>query len=149
MEPNQTLEWTPARASRRSLCMGALQPVLRMVESELGGKLHVRDMASVLGLSQFHFCREFRRVTGISPYAYVTRRRISRAALLLAGSQMSIAEIGKAVGFKSHAHFTHAFVQGEKKTPSEYRSIHTVARETSGRADLRAVSRGARPGLTA
>ena len=117
--------------------MGALQPVLRMVESELGGKLHVLDMAGVLGLSQFHFCREFRRVTGISPYAYVTRRRIARAALLLAGSDLSIAEIGKAVGFKSHAHFTHAFVQGEKKTPSEYRNIHTMARQTPARSASR------------
>lgn len=138
MEPNQTLERTTARAPRRALCMGALQPVLRMVECELGEKLHVLDMAGVLGLSQFHFCREFRRVMGVSPYAYVTRRRIARAALLLAGSGLSIAEIGKSVGFKSHAHFTHAFVQSEKKTPREYRSIHAAGRETPGRSTSRA-----------
>jgi AraC family transcriptional regulator len=128
MEPDPTIVAAPPRTQRRALCVAALQPVLRMVEAALDTHIGVADMAGVVGLSQFHFCREFRRVMGISPYAYIKRRRIARAGLLLAGSRLPIAAIGRAVGFKTHAHFTNAFAQVEKKTPTEYRNLYASAR---------------------
>ncbi|HUP98366.1 MAG TPA: AraC family transcriptional regulator [Usitatibacter sp.] len=111
----------PPNGSRCALSAARLQPVLRQVETELERPLRVGDMAHAVGLSMFHFSREFRRVTGISPYAYIRRRRISRAALLLAGSKLAIVDIARVVGFKTHAHFSGAFLKTVGMTPRTYR----------------------------
>lgn len=109
------------RGPRAPLCAARLQPVLRRFETELDRPLRVADMASAVGLSLFHFSREFRRVAGVSPYAYIRRRRIARSALLLAGSKMPIEEIARIVGFKTHAHFSGAFLKTVGMTPRTYR----------------------------
>jgi AraC family transcriptional regulator len=111
----------PAAGHRAALCASRLQPVLRKIETELERPLRVADMAQAVGLSLFHFSREFRRVTGISPYAYIRRRRIARAALLLAGSKLPIVDIAHVVGFKTHAHFSGAFLKTVGMTPRTYR----------------------------
>ncbi|HUP30914.1 MAG TPA: AraC family transcriptional regulator [Usitatibacter sp.] len=113
----------PQRANTRgvALCAARLQPILRQVESGLDQPLRVADMAHAAGLSLFHFSREFRRVTGVSPYAYIRRRRIARSALLLAGSKLPIVEIARIVGFKTHAHFSGAFLKTVGLTPRTYR----------------------------
>jgi len=115
------LSQLPAAVQRSALCAATLQPVLRQVESTLERPLRVSDMAGAVGLSLFHFSREFRRVTGVSPYAYIRRRRIARAALLLAGSKLPIVEIAHVVGFKTHAHFSGAFLKTVGMTPRTYR----------------------------
>jgi AraC-like DNA-binding protein len=109
---------------RPALCAARLQPVLRQVEADLDQPLRVSDMASAVGLSLFHFSREFRRVTGVSPYAYIRRRRIARSCLLLAGSKLAIVEIARVVGFKTHAHFSGAFLKTVGVTPRTYRLRH-------------------------
>lgn len=103
------------------LCAAQLQPILRRVETELERPLRVADMAQAVGLSLFHFSREFRRVTGTSPYAYILRRRMARSALLLAGSEMPILEIARTVGFKTHAHFSATFHKMIGMSPHAYR----------------------------
>ena len=112
------------RGQRAPLSAARLQPLLRRVEGELDQPLRVSDMAQAVGLSMFHFSREFRRVAGVSPYAYIRRRRIARSALLLAGSKMPIVEIARIVGFKTHAHFSGAFLKTVGMTPRAYRLRH-------------------------
>jgi transcriptional regulator GlxA family with amidase domain len=107
--------------TRGTLTPATLEPVLRHVETSLERPLRVSDMAKAVDLSLFHFSREFRRVTGVSPYAYIRRRRIARAALLLAGSKLPIVDIARVVGFKTHAHFSGAFLKTMGMTPRTYR----------------------------
>ena len=115
------VEAPPAGGLRRALTAASLQPVLRQIETELERPLRVADMAEAVGLSLFHFSREFHRVAGVSPYAYIRRRRIARAALLLAGSKLAIVDIARTVGFKTHAHFSGAFLKVVGMTPRTYR----------------------------
>ena len=119
--PSGVADQSPGVPPREALSAARLQPVLRLVETGLDRPLHVSDMATAVGLSVFHFSREFRRVMGCSPYAYIRRRRIARAALLLAGSKLPIVEIARGVGFKTHAHFSGAFLRTAGMTPRTYR----------------------------
>ena len=68
--------------------------------------LTVDDLARKAGLSRAHFSREFRRVFGEPPHAYLLGRRIERAAALLRQTDRPIAEICFAVGLKSVGSFT-------------------------------------------
>src|ERR1700733_11498484 len=48
-----------------------LQRVLAHIEANLGSKLEIPHLASLVALSRSHFCRCFRHSVGVSPIAYV------------------------------------------------------------------------------
>ena len=71
-----------------------------------------------------HFCRIFKKATGITPHQYVMKARLDRAQELLGASDLSIAAIAELLGFTSQSHFTRAFRQYAGQTPSGWR--HTL-----------------------
>ena len=112
----------PARAPLR----GGLAPhlgrrVVDHVESALAGPIRLGDLARLADLSAAHFHRAFRASFGVSPHAFVARRRAARAKVLLRGPE-PIAAIALACGFSSQSHFTHAFKAATGATPAAYRA---------------------------
>jgi AraC-like DNA-binding protein len=89
--------------------------------------LGVDDLASAAGLSRAHFSREFRRVFGESPHAYLLTRRLERAAALLRTTDNSVAEICLAVGLQSIGSFTTSFTRTYGQSPTAYRANHPPA----------------------
>lgn len=79
-------------------------------------------MAADAGLTPSHFCRVFKKATGISPHQYVMKARLDRAQDLLSSSDLSIAAIAEAMGFTSQSHFTRAFRAYSGQTPSSWRA---------------------------
>jgi AraC family transcriptional regulator len=71
-------------------------------------------------LRAYHFAHMFKQSFGDPPHRYVTGRRMLRAKSLLEG-QMTITEIGRALGFVETSSFTAAFRQSAGMTPSSYR----------------------------
>jgi AraC-like DNA-binding protein len=99
-----------------------LQRAKDLVDSHYAEKLSVDDLARAAGLSRAHFSREFRRTFGDSPHAYLLTRRLERAAALLRGTDVSVADICMAVGLESVGSFTTSFVRMFGKTPVAYRA---------------------------
>jgi AraC-like DNA-binding protein len=93
-----------------------------LVDARYFEPLHVGDLARVAGLSRAHFSREFRRVFGESPHAYLLTRRLERAAALLRTTDRSVADICFAVGLQSVGSFTTSFRRIFRKSPTEYRA---------------------------
>lgn len=83
--------------------------------------LTLTEIAAVVGLSPYHFAREFKQSTGKPPHQYLVACRVEKAKRLLAQSQLSIAEIACCVGW-SQNHFTRLFRQHTGKTPKAYRN---------------------------
>lgn len=81
-------------------------------------------MSADAGLTPSHFCRVFKKATGITPHQYVMKARLDRAQELLGSSELSIAAIAELLGFTSQSHFTRAFRQYAGQTPSGWR--HTI-----------------------
>src|SRR5690349_16101026 len=84
--------------------------------------LTVDDLAREAGLSRAHFSREFRRVFGESPHAYLLTRRLERAAALLRTTDRSVASICFVVGLRSVGSFTTSFTRAYGLTPTAYRA---------------------------
>lgn len=68
------------------------------------------QLAGVANLSKFHFVRSFRKCFGVSPFAYLTHRRVSRALEMLRLGD-PIAQAAVENGFYDQAHFTRYFKQ--------------------------------------
>lgn len=101
---------TPARFAR----------VTARIESGLAGDLSVTDLAVEAGLEVSGFSRAFRATTGMTPYAYITQRRMERAKQLLATRQ-SVAGIALVSGYANPAKFAAAFRKVMGLSPSQWR----------------------------
>ena len=118
---NLTVKPPPERP--RALTDGRLRSVEEFVEAHLDGDLGLSEMAAVAGLSTFYFAREFKRVTGRTPFRYLTDRRIARAKTHLERTSMPLAQVALACGFASQSSFTTAFARETGHTPARWRAI--------------------------
>jgi transcriptional regulator GlxA family with amidase domain len=92
-----------------------------LIDARYSEQLDVDDLARAACLSRAHFSREFRRVFGESPHAYLLTRRLERAAALLRTTDRSVADICFAVGAQSLGSFTTSFTRTYGRSPTAYR----------------------------
>ncbi len=81
----------------------------------------VKDMADAACYSLFHFCRVFAHTTGLTPYQYMLRRRLAKAALELQQTEHNIGRIAVDYEFSSPETFARAFKRYYGMLPSEWR----------------------------
>lgn len=87
---------------------------------QLDGHHSLEDLAALFGLDRFAFLRQFKKKTGMTPYAWLKRLRLERGKLLLARG-LPVSEVALAVGFFDQSHFHHGFRQAFGLTPADYR----------------------------
>ncbi|WP_157216397.1 helix-turn-helix domain-containing protein [Flavisphingomonas formosensis] len=95
--------------------------IMNAIQKRPEAEHSLEEMAAQAGVTPTHFCRIFKRATGVSPHQYVMRARLDRAQQMLEQSDASMATIAEALGFTSQSHFTRAFRQFAGQTPSDYR----------------------------
>jgi AraC family transcriptional regulator len=106
-----------------SLGSAALSRTLRYINDNLDGNVSIEAMADIAGLSPFHFSRSFARATGHSPHRYVMLARVERAAALLRGSSLSLAEIAFQTGFADQSHMARHVRQRHGISPKALRLV--------------------------
>lgn len=102
-------------------CPERIKRAIEFIHDNLQRDLSVTELASVACLSPFHFARLFKRVTGKSPYTYVSGERLERARRLLTERRMSLTDVALSSGFSSQAAFSTAFKRVIGCTPGDYR----------------------------
>lgn len=90
-----------------------------MAES-LDRPLLLKDIAAAAGLSNWHFLRTFKRVTGMPPHAYLNQLRLERARGFLAAGEAP-AQVAAALGFSDQSHLIRRFKAAFGFTPGQYR----------------------------
>ncbi|MEL7509583.1 MAG: AraC family transcriptional regulator [Cyanobacteria bacterium J06554_1] len=99
-----------------------LNRAIDYIESHLDQEIKLTDIAKVLGMSQYYFCRLFRQSMGVSPYKYVIQQRVEQAKRLLRQPQkMSIAAIALECGFTNQSALCKHFRSQVGTTPNAYR----------------------------
>ena len=93
-----------------------------LMDREYARPLDVPALAAAAHCSPSHFARQFRRVFGETPYAYLMTRRIERAKALLRATDLSVLEICLDVGLHSQGSFTSRFREVVGVTPTAYRA---------------------------
>ncbi|WP_245468402.1 MULTISPECIES: helix-turn-helix domain-containing protein [unclassified Mesorhizobium] len=98
-----------------------LKRVVGMIESLSDGGPTLADLAKELGISRFHFSRAFKQSTGMTPHAFIARRRLERSADMLRSTNLSATGIALECGFANSSHFTTAFKRAFGTNPIEFR----------------------------
>jgi len=91
------------------------------IEENFSEKVNLPALARVASLSLHHFCRKFKKFTGMTPMKFVTLLRINRAKVLLAEEDMNITEVSEHVGFSDSSVFCARFKKLTGLTPREFK----------------------------
>ena len=93
----------------------------QFIQSHLQETLTLRFVAEHVHVSRFHFCKVFKKTTGMTLTEYVARIRVERAKTLLADPSVRVSEVAYAAGFGSIPRFNSVFKSCVGMPPTEYR----------------------------
>jgi len=79
------------------------------------------QVAKAVNTSTFHFCKMFKKATGLHFTEYVSRVRIEKAKNLLLNPNLRVSEIAYQVGFQSLTHFNRVFKRIMGQSPKTFR----------------------------
>lgn len=103
-------------------------PLLRRIQTVLNenrdASMSVKELAERVSLSPCHFCKVFKKQTGVTFTEYRLKLRIERAQELLRNPHLRISEIAFEAGFESIPYFNRAFRRQTGCSPSQYRARH-------------------------
>jgi AraC family transcriptional regulator len=111
----------PPTSGTGVLSATAVQKVREYIQANLAKDISLSELASVTGLSRFHFSRSFKKTFGLAPRQYLLRSRVERAKLLIAESDPALAELSTRLGFNSPARLSAAFKRYGGCTIAQYR----------------------------
>lgn len=93
------------------------------IDSNLDKPLTLEELASVASFSRFHFSRIFHSIVGETPFQFIQRVRIEKAAmLLLTNRKMNISDIATKCGFSDLSVFSRNFKSCFGVSPTSYRA---------------------------
>jgi AraC family transcriptional regulator len=106
---------------RGGLTARQLRQVKEFVDVQIANDITISDLATLAGLSHYHFIRAFRDTVGLTPYQYVLSERIRRARTLLPRSDLTLGDVAFAVGFSDTSQLNRVFRKFAGVTPTEFR----------------------------
>ena len=112
---------------RESSRMGAPEHLLvhlrrarDLIDRHYADPLDLPALADEAGVSKYYFLRCFAETYGVTPGAYLTRRRVERAQDLLRATNLTVTEVCDLVGYASLGSFSSRFKALVGVTPSAY-----------------------------
>ncbi|WP_315758981.1 MULTISPECIES: AraC family transcriptional regulator [unclassified Bradyrhizobium] len=111
-----------AEPARGGLAPWQVRRACELLESELGGKLSLQQIAVEFDLSVSHFSRAFRISTGRPPHQWLLHQRVERTKQLMAQRHLSLSEIAMSAGFANQSHFTRVFSALTGTSPGRWRA---------------------------
>jgi AraC-like DNA-binding protein len=96
------------------------------IEQRQHEDIGVKDVARVLNMSVFYFCKVFRKATGMTFTDYLARVRVAKARNLLQNPHLRVSEVAFEVGFQSVTHFNRVFRKWVGCSPTLFRERERV-----------------------
>lgn len=101
---------------------GRINRVMDHIERHMDSSFTLEELADIANFSKFHFSRIFWAMTGETPFGFLIRIRMEKAAsLLLMNPKESISEIAYLCGYSSLPVFSRNFKSHFKLSASEWR----------------------------
>ena len=102
----------------------AVKHAIGHIRAEYTRELSLEEISGLVGVSKYHFAREFHRITGYTIVGYINFTRCEFAKTMLSDSKKSMLQIAEACGFSEQSYFARIFKKTVGITPTEYRCVH-------------------------
>ncbi|MFN0122902.1 MAG: helix-turn-helix domain-containing protein [Blastocatellia bacterium] len=107
--------------NRRQHAIEQLAPLFDWLETHFGEPISVSTAAGIVRMSESHFMRFFKQVTGQSFISYLNHFRIAKAEELLTKTNLTVSEVSQATGFCDQSYFGMIFRKVTGSSPLRYR----------------------------
>jgi AraC-like DNA-binding protein len=95
---------------------------LAMIQHQPGEAWTVESLANYVSLSRSAFSAKFRQLVGEPPMQYITRVRLTKAAVALRTHPAPLVEVATSIGYESEVAFSKAFKRYFGIAPGAYRT---------------------------
>lgn len=115
------VESTPTAVQRGLKTRQWMNEIISYIEDNMSQPITLSFLAKQALVSEEHFSRSFKKMTGLTLPQYLNTKRIAKAKELLASSNQPISFIAEKVGFLNVAHFHRSFKRITGMTPGMLR----------------------------
>jgi transcriptional regulator GlxA family with amidase domain len=117
---------TGAEGARRSKSRGGLlawqlNRVVDYIETHLADKITAMDLADLIKVSTGRLFRAFKISVGVTPFHYITRRRVELACTMMKTTREPLSQLAIACGLCDQAHLCRVFRRMLGMSPSAWR----------------------------
>lgn len=106
-----------------------IKEAFSFIEQNFQNDITIEDIAATCGLNRSYFGKIFHENMGKSPQEFLISYRMTKATELLKLTNLSVADIGNAVGYPNQLHFSRAFKNVYGISPRQWRyenaSVHS------------------------
>lgn len=120
---------TQIQKQKGSNTEGVIPMVLEYVNRNYSKDISLKDVAKSVNLSYNYLSKVFKEEIGKSFIDYLTELRMEKSMKLLSNRSLSIKEICQQIGYNDPNYYCKAFKKLTGKTPTEYRSLVSMAGE--------------------
>ena len=99
-----------------------IKEAFSFIEQNFQNDITVENIAASCGLNRSYFGKIFREAMGKSPQEFLIAYRMTKATELLKLTQLSVSDIGNAVGYPNQLHFSRAFKNVYGISPRQWRN---------------------------
>ena len=92
-----------------------------VIAADLARHVTIPELARIRGTSPTVLKEAFREEFGVPVYTWARRRRMIAAARLLVRTDLSVAEVARALGYANASKFARAFASCLRMSPSAFR----------------------------
>lgn len=116
---------TAKAPTQAGLTSSQLEAVRDFIHAHLTEDISLGDLAAVANLSVFHFTRQFKKATSVTPYRYVLEARTERAKQIMRDTALPLSVVAQMSGFTSASHFSRTFTDIVGITPRQFRDARS------------------------
>jgi len=109
------------RKTRFSSGQQMIEAIRNYVDENFSYELTLAALADMFHLNETYLSGLFKTSVGVTFSDYVTKLRLSKAAVLLEENELKLTDIATLVGYSSSSYFSTAFKKYYGKGPKEYR----------------------------
>ncbi len=119
----EVLSRLPAGDLRQEKISARIDAAKAYLLERMGEKVSLAELGRHVGMNPNAFSRLFKKATGWTPHAWLSRARIDEAEHLLEHSELSIEAIAERLGFYDRYHFSRQFYYQRGLYPAKQRRL--------------------------
>lgn len=99
----------------------AIRKCCDYIELSLDRRIQAKDLAALVGYTEYYLTEKFKSETGLSVSDYVRQAKINRAKTLLLTTSLTVSQVAERLAFSTPNYFIHVFRELEGCTPAVFR----------------------------